>query len=397
MGSKIKIGWAIAIFLISGCDANSIFNSPSFDGEKNTSVTQNNKPTVSASTSPTPSASPVSTPSPSPSPSASPAPSPSPSSSSSPASGNTASAASYFPSDLYFNQSIASAPLDSQSATIISTLAANGGWGNGDILQIDFSISVYYANSGSTILLFQNNGMTMPDSDVPASIPVPPSGGTQGFESGEGRTCDGGDCHYLVMDLPNNQLTEVWHADGVTGSEFGSNGSLAIWPFSKTWLSNFRGDTCTSADAGGLMIAPMLFTGGELSAGQINHAIRLILPNSRIASKTYVRPATHMTGSSSGWANPETGVPYGARFRLKSTFDVSSLSAGAQVVARALQTYGMILADGGNIAFTAGSDAAAFIGSKDLSSLQVSDFDMVQNTDGGVRYQPSGFTCVRNP
>lgn len=48
---------------------------------------------------------------------------------------------------------------------------------------------------------------------------------------------------------------------------------------------------------------------------------------------------------------------YGARFRLKSSFALSSLpNEGARTVARALQKHGMFLADGGNIALTAQAD-----------------------------------------
>ena len=46
-------------------------------------------------------------------------------------------------------------------------------------------------------------------------------------------------------------------------------------------------------------------------------------------------------------------------------------------MAVALQTYGMILADGGNIPLTMDRSAAAYLGSHDLALLQVSDFEMV--------------------
>ena len=49
--------------------------------------------------------------------------------------------------------------------------------------------------------------------------------------------------------------------------------------------------------------------------------------------------------------------PMGAHFRLKASYDLSQLSPAAQVVARAMQKYGMFLSDGGNIALTAQSDA----------------------------------------
>jgi len=91
-------------------------------------------------------------------------------------------------------------------------------------------------------------------------------------------------------------------------------------------------------------------------------------------------------------------VPYGARLRLKSAFDLSQLpSDGARVVARALQKYGMFLADGGNIALTAQSDTYTtakwdgLLDAHDLVALKVTDFEMV---DGAARY-PVTLDCTR--
>lgn len=144
----------------------------------------------------------------------------------------------------------------------------------------------------------------------------------------------------------------------------------------------------------------MLFSAQEISDGAINHAIRFILPNDRIANKTYVRPSTHTTGGSSGWAPAPTtdlteavditkaalepGLPYGTRLRLKASTDISKFSSGAQVVARALKDYGMILADGGNVLITAQSDTYSKVkyadvgfDSHSLSALKVTDFEVV--------------------
>src|SRR6185295_8919313 len=131
-------------------------------------------------------------------------------------------------------------------------------------------------------------------------------------------------------------------------------------------------------------ISALLFSADEVTTGEIAHAIRFILPNDRIDPDQYVHPATHATRHSSSAA-----VPYGARLRLKSTFNVDGLpSQGAKVVARALQKYGMFLADGGNIALTAQNDTytthkwSGLLAPRDLSSLKVTDFEMV---DGGAR------------
>jgi hypothetical protein len=156
-----------------------------------------------------------------------------------------------------------------------------------------------------------------------------------------------------------------------------------------------RGEQCTSADAAGFPIAPLLFSADEVAAGAIDHAIRFILPNARIRSGVYLHPATH-AGAPSG---PVEAPPYGARLRLRPDFPISSLPPGASVVARALQRHGMLLADGGTIALTARSDRfttakwAGLLDASDLAALRPSDFEMV---DGGARI-PLTYDCLRNP
>jgi serine/threonine-protein kinase len=74
----------------------------------------------------------------------------------------------------------------------------------------------------------------------------------------------------------------------------------------------------------------------------------------------------------------------GARFRLKASYDMSQLTPAAQVVARAMQKYGMFLSDGGNIALTAQSDAdtkAKYsdmdFTTHDLADLKITDFEVL--------------------
>jgi hypothetical protein len=57
-----------------------------------------------------------------------------------------------------------------------------------------------------------------------------------------------------------------------------------------------------------------------------------------------------------GPRGPSDAPPYGARLRLRSDYPIERLPRGALVVARAMQRYGMLLADGGQITLTAQSD-----------------------------------------
>ncbi len=200
-------------------------------------------------------------------------------------------------------------------------------------------------------------------------------------------------------------LYEMWQAFyPPSATVFNSGGGPFVWDLTKAYPPNLRGDGCTSADAGGFPIAAMLFTADEVAAGHIDHAIRFILPNARIRNDaTYVHPASHSgVNDHMPVVNPDA-PPYGIHLRLKSTFDLTSLpTAGAATVAKALQKYGMFLADGGNIALTAADDRFTTaqwtdpdvdVDPKALSALQVTDFDVV---DMGT-VVTTGDNCVRNP
>jgi len=157
-------------------------------------------------------------------------------------------------------------------------------------------------------------------------------------------------------------------------------GCLAVWDTRATYTDALRGDQCTSADAAGFPISPLLFTADEVKAGHIDHAIRFILPNNRV-KRGYVRPATHATSTTGTSAAPS----YGVHLRLRADYPVSSLPPGAQVVARAMQKYGMYHADGGNIALTAQSDRwttakwNGLLDPQDLAALKVEDFDVIDH------------------
>jgi hypothetical protein len=103
----------------------------------------------------------------------------------------------------------------------------------------------------------------------------------------------------------------------------------------------------------------------------------------------YVHPATHIGGPTGG----ADQIPYGARLRLKGTYDVNQLSsAAARVIARGLQKYGMIMSDGGNLYITATTDVADVVQTSSLRSLKATDFEMV---DGGPRINWSDYQCHR--
>lgn len=293
--------------------------------------------------------------------------------------------------DAPWHQTLDAAPVDPDSDAIIAALRDAGGWGNGDRFQIDFSIEVLTAPEGTPLRAFTpSDDHYTPDCDHDP-IPVPPGGALEGED---GYRCDNdGDCHLIVWQPSTGLLYEMWRAH-IDGDTF-RGGCLAIWDSARVYRDRGRGRDCTSADAAGLPIAPLLFGADEVAAGRIDHAIRFVLPNDRIAHRTYVAPATHATGAAS--APRDIGVPYGARLRLRADFPIDTLSPGARVVARALQRHGMILAEGGQIALTARSDRFeatrwdGLLGPHDLASLRVEHFEVIER---GVRYDWQG-DCVR--
>jgi serine/threonine-protein kinase len=299
--------------------------------------------------------------------------------------------AAYFPAGAIWTKDISHAPLDPKSSTIIAWLADAGGWGSGK-MNVDFSLRVLQANASTPFVPFRKGPeFYTADSDMVSTVPLPPGGGMEGQS---GYQCPAGDCHLIVADRDHGKLYEAYaanYADGVLSADF-----LAVWDLNRVYPPSGRGDQCTSADAAGFPITPLLFNADELAAGSINHAIRFILPNPRIRAHVFVHPATH-AGAPLG---PVTAPPMGAHFRLKASFDLTKLTPAAQVVARAMQKYGMFLSDGGNMALTAQSDrdtTAKYtdmdFGPHDLQALKVTDFEVLE-MGTPIRRDSD---CVRNP
>ena len=99
-----------------------------------------------------------------------------------------------------------------------------------------------------------------------------------------------------------------------------------------------------STDAAGLYLMPLVLRLQEVeqalaSGGTINHALRMTL-NQGFCASSNIWPA--QTFATDGGV-----VPFGARFRLKSGFDISKFSPVAKILLTQLKQYGLILADGG--------------------------------------------------
>ena len=144
----------------------------------------------------------------------------------------------------------------------------------------------------------------------------------------------GSDAHILILDKDNCHLYELYEAELASGQW--TAGSGAIWDLNSNAL---RPNGWTSADAAGLPILPGLVRYDEVQSGFIYHALRF----SARYSNSFIWPARHLTSGSAGVLT--STPPFGARFRLKASYDITGFPPEMQVVLQAMKTYGIILAD----------------------------------------------------
>ncbi|MDX6227655.1 MAG: hypothetical protein QOI76_1045 [Frankiales bacterium] len=152
----------------------------------------------------------------------------------------------------------------------------------------------------------------------------------------EGGLNSGGDMHAIVVDASTCKLYETWDTQKTPSGW--TAGSGAIWSLTSDKL---RPAGWTSADAAGLPIMPGLLSYDEVKAGKVTHAIRF---TTNVTDRTYLWPARHQAGSVSNHSYP----PMGARFRLSMHYNPAGLAPATRVVIRAMQHYGLILADNGS-------------------------------------------------
>ena len=251
-----------------------------------------------------------------------------------------------FPADNPWNQDVTTLPLHPRAAEIGSrmnrTRALHADWGN---WSVDHYGIPWTSGAGApaltlTITTAWGAGETDP-------LPCPGGGGmfcypipsTSPIEGGSAAS-SGSDRHVLYLDTAGAPgdctLYELYNAQNFTGPGWrAANG--AIFHLGTNAL---RPEGWTSADAAGLPILPGLVRVDEVLAGEIRHALRFTMAST---ARAYIHPATHAAGDV-GTDLP----PMGLRVRLRADYPVAGAPAPAQVILRAMQTYGMLLADNGS-------------------------------------------------
>lgn len=242
-----------------------------------------------------------------------------------------------FHDDNPWNQDISQEPVDPNSDVLIGSI------GRDKPLHPDFGTVYRGAPNGIPYVVVDGKQPKVAvefqyaDESDPGPYPIPPNAPIEGGPKGDG------DRHIIILDRDNWKLYEIFKAYPVTGGW--KAGSGAIFDLKSNKL---RPQGWTSADAAGLPILPGLVRYDEVfEQKKIEHALRFTVEKSR---RAFVPPATH-------YASPHTDAklpPMGMRVRLKAGFNMDGYPGECQVILKALQKFGMFVADNGGDWFLGG-------------------------------------------
>ena len=299
-----------------------------------------------------------------------------------------------FPSDNWWNVDVSAAPTDPASTSFIAFIN-NGGvrrlhpdfGGEASPGSVDIYGMPYAVVDGSQpkqAVTFQywdeSDGVNYSTRQGLPFYPIPAQAITQPHwvEGGAPGNVDqrSDDRHLLIIDCTNKYLYELYNVYYDTSQAKWLAGSGAFFDM-KT--NSRRPDGWTSADAAGLAIFPGLVRYDEAwnaAVTDIGHAFRVTVR----ATNGYVYPASHRAGSTSG------ALPMGARLRLKKNVGgadpaLRSNDPNVQKIFRAMQKYGLIVADNGSDMYITGTFDTRW--SNDILNpafalIAASDFEVIQ-------------------
>ena len=300
------------------------------------------------------------------------------------------SAMQILPQTNAWNEDISQRPLLANSAAMIARvkadLAANPGRQNLRLFSEMNYVLVPDNQPAIPIKFFEYpeesdlDGGTFPN----GLYPIPPNQPVEGWPVETGNLTNsawqqdlqgvGGDRHSIVVKPGAGFLWETWQAKRTGTAWKAANG--AKWNLTSNAL---RQAGWTSADAGGLPMFPALIRYDECQRGMVEHAMRLIVKNTRLGP---IYPATHQA------SNPSTSHPnvpaMGQRFRLKADFVIpKSWSIQEKAVLRGLKKYGAIVADNGgffSVSITPDDRYPADCFSHIINNIDISNFEVIQTT-----------------
>jgi len=197
---------------------------------------------------------------------------------------------------------------------------------------------------------------------------------------------DNEDQHVVTINKNTCQLSEIYDPYPIhfnpTCDTCNAAGGLKYYGNSFDLPTN-GGET----DAAGMFLEPITLRLDDIKSGTIQHALRFTLTNN-YTTRAQVWPATEYAYANSGY------IPYGTRFRLKDTCNLSSYSPTARMILQALKDYGMFLADGGGD-FQIGADIdvasdpdvrAAF---REITSSTINQLDFEIVDESSLMVSPS--------
>jgi hypothetical protein len=299
-----------------------------------------------------------------------------------------------FPSDNWWNVDVSSAPTDPASSSLIAFIN-NGGvrrlhpdfGGEASPGSVDTYGMPYAIVDGSQpkqAVTFQywdeSDGVDYSTHQGVPFYPIPVQAITQSHwvEGGAPGNVDqrSDDRHLLIVDCTNKYLYELYNVYYDTAQAKWYAGSGAFFDM-KT--NDRRPDGWTSADAAGLAIFPGLVRYDEAwnaAVTDIGHAFRVTVR----ATNGYVYPASHRAGSTSG------ALPMGARLRLKTNVNgvdpaLRTTDPNVQKIFRAMQKYGLIVADNGSDMYITGTFDTRWnndILNPAFALITASDFEVIQ-------------------
>jgi hypothetical protein len=268
-----------------------------------------------------------------------------------------------FPADFSTNQRVDGLPVAPDSAAIVRSIGVDGalkadfGSGRWEGGPIGIPYDVVTRRTRRSRVRFE-----YADESDRVRYPIP-----RGVHIEGGRDADG-DRHALLVDRSRCRLYELFALRHRRGRW--SAGSGATWSLRRPRM---RPAGWTSADAAGLPILPLLARHQEVRRGRIAHALRMTASQTR---RAFVFPARHFASSDDDPALPRMGE----RLRLKASVDISGLPRQARVVARAMQRYGLIVADNGSDWFVSGAPHPRWDNDqlRELRRLHGGDFEVVR-------------------
>lgn len=264
----------------------------------------------------------------------------------------------------YYNAPITDAPVDANSANYISAVVNAG------------DTSGFYASTGVEKVNDADNStplLTVQQQVSYHTFPVPyPWTSTFYIEPLS-------DKHAMVVQTQSCHLYEAYgttYSSGVLSAYSGAN-----WDLTKAFVPLAPGTP--SAMASGLSMFAGMVKWQDYQSGAIRHALNWAAIAHTVAQYKFVVPASDTDWLSFNGTSTYQ-LPYGAHLRLKASFSTAGWGPQATMVASAMKTYGIYLADTGSsgnaLYFADAPDGTNPWNSSDLSALgniHVSDFDVI--------------------